>query len=103
VAVANQSAGWIDARRLRHYATLYAYQSDFERRISFNTSVNLQDAQLNRVDADLQVGTAQPAELLHTVNAMMSSMGDALTALDAMQKAFGRELPALAAATPATR
>jgi hypothetical protein len=103
VAVANQSAGWIDARRLRHYATLYAYQSDFERRISFNTSVNLQDAQLNRVDADLQVGTARPAELLHTVNAMMSSMGDALTALDAMQKAFGRELPALAAATPATR
>lgn len=101
VAVANQSAGWIDAKQLRHYAILYSYQSDFERRISFNTSVNLQDAQLNRVDADLQVGMAQPTELLHTVNAMASSMGDAVTALDSMEKAFERELPGLAAAAPA--
>ncbi|MDO1527579.1 hypothetical protein QMK61_01935 [Fulvimonas sp. R45] len=101
VAVANQSAGWIDTGRLRHYATLYAYQGDFERRLSFNTSVNLQDAQLNRVDADLRVGTAQPAELLHTVSAMTSSMGDAVIALDSLEKAFERELPGLAAAAPA--
>lgn len=101
VAVANQSAGWIDAERLRHYATIYAYQSDFERRVSFNTSVNLQGSKMNDVDADLKAGTVQPLEVMHTVNAMVSSMGDTVIALDSMERAFRQELPSLAATTSA--
>jgi hypothetical protein len=97
VAVANQSAGWIDAYRLRRYATIYAYQNNFERTVSFNTSVNLQGSKLNDSDADLRAGTVQPREIMHTVNSMASSMGDTVIALDSMKRAFRRELPKLAA------
>lgn len=100
VAVANQSAGWIDAGQLRRYATLYAYQNDFERRIAFNTSVNLPDSKINEVDADLQVGNARPEDILHAVNSMASSVGDTAIALDGLERAFQRELPGLAAAAP---
>jgi len=101
VAVANQAAGWIDAGKLRHYATIYAYQSDFERRVSFNTSVNLQGARMNDIDADLKAGTLQPLEVMHTVNSMVSSLGDTVIALDSMERAFGHELPGLVTATSA--
>ncbi|MBD8900498.1 hypothetical protein [Rhodanobacter sp. DHG33] len=101
VAVANQSAGWIDAGQLRHYATIYAYQSDFERRVSFNTSVNLQDSKMNDIDADLKAGTLQPIEVMHTVNSMASSIGDTVIALDSMERAFKHELPDLVATAPA--
>jgi hypothetical protein len=101
VAVANQAASWIDADRLRRYATIYAYQNDFERRISFNTSLNLAGAKVNDVDADLRSGTVQPREIMHTVNAMMSSVGDTVVMLDAIEQAFQRELPQLSAAASA--
>lgn len=101
VAVANQSAGWINAGRLRRYATIYAYQNNFERGVSFNTSVNLQGSKLNDSDADLRAGTVQPREIMHTVNSMVSSMGDTVTALDSMKRAFRRELPKLAAVASA--
>jgi len=101
VAVANQSASWIDASLLRHYATLYAYQNKFERFVSFNTSVNLDGSKVNDMDADLHAGTVQPRELLHTVYAMVSLMGDTVIALDGQEKAYRRELPQLALAAPA--
>lgn len=101
VAVANQSAGWIDATRLRHYATLYAYQGNFEKKTSFNTSVNLEGSKVDDIDADLRTGTVQPREIMHTVYAMASSISDTVTALDGLEKAYRRELPQLALATSA--
>jgi hypothetical protein len=101
VAVANQSAGWIDADHLRRYATLYADQNDFERLISFNASINLPDSKIDVVDADLRADTARPEDILHAVSSMASSMDDAVIALDGLERAFQRELPGLAATTPA--
>jgi len=101
VAVANQSASWIDARRLRRYATIYADQGEFERRIVFNTSVNLQGSRMNDVDAGLKAGTIQPIEMMNAVNSMDSSIGDTVVALDSLERAFRLELPDLVAAAPA--
>jgi hypothetical protein len=103
VAVANQAAGWLDTGKLRRYATIYTYQSDFERRVSFNTSLNLSGSRVNDIDADLQAGKVEPRELLRTVNAMASSVSDTVTALTAIEKAFERELPRLSAATADAR
>ena len=101
VAVANQSASWIDANRLRHYATIYADQSEFERRISFNTSVNLLGSRMNDVDAGLRSGTIQPLEMMNAVNSMASSISDSVVALDSLERAYQLELPGLVAAAPA--
>jgi hypothetical protein len=102
VAVANQSAGWIDANRLRHYATIYAGQSEFERRISFNTSVNLLGSRMNDVDAGLRAGTIQPLEMMNAVNSMDSSIGDTVVALNSLERGFKLELPDLVVAAPAS-
>jgi len=102
VAVANQSASWIDASRLRRYATIYADQDEFERRIVFNTSVNLQGSRMNDVDAGLKAGTIQPLEMMNAVNSMDSSIGDTVVALDSLERGFKRELPDLVAAGPAS-
>jgi hypothetical protein len=101
VAVANQSAGWIDTSLLRRYDTIYAYQSNFERSVSFNTSINLEGSKVNDIDADLQAGVVQPREILHTAFDMTSSMGDTVIALDALAGAYRRELPQLAPASAA--
>ncbi|HKR77020.1 MAG TPA: hypothetical protein VJR95_10155 [Rhodanobacter sp.] len=102
VAVANQSASWIDANRLHRYATIYADQSEFERRIVFNTSVNLQGSRMNDVDAGLKAGTIQPLEMMNAVNSMDSSVGDTVVALDSLERGFKLELPDLIAAAPAS-
>ncbi|HTV84610.1 MAG TPA: hypothetical protein VME63_04350 [Dyella sp.] len=71
VAVANQSAGWIDNDKLRRYAAVYAAQNARSTLMSEDLPIVLDGPRMVDVIIDLQVGNVQPTELLHVVNQMV--------------------------------
>jgi hypothetical protein len=82
VAVANQSASWIDANRLSRYSSIYAAQNA-------GTTIIVQDAtsvfsgqRMADIIVDMQMDDYQPRELLHVVNQMAGLAGEAAHGLD---------------------
>ena len=82
VAVANQSASWIDADRLSRYSSIYAAQNA-------GTTIIVQDAtsvfsgqRMADIIVDMQMDDYQPRELLHVVNQMAGIAGEAAHGLD---------------------
>jgi hypothetical protein len=72
VAVANQSAGWIDSDKLRRYAAVYAAQNASSTLMSEDLPAVLDGPRMIDATIDLQTGNVQPGELLHVVNQMAS-------------------------------
>jgi hypothetical protein len=103
VAVANQSASWIDAGKLNRYATIYAGQQEFERFSAMNTDLNLRGVEINQIATALQLGDIRPRELLGAVNSMISSLHDTGVMLDSLEKAFKKNVPGLAATAALAR
>ena len=82
VAVANQSASWIDADQLSRYSSIYAAQSA-------GTTIVVQDAtsvfsgqRMADILVDMQMDDYQPRELLHVVNQMVGMASEAAHGLD---------------------
>jgi hypothetical protein len=85
VAVANQSASWIDADRLRRYSAVYAAQNT-------STTIMVEDAatvfsgqRMADIQVDMQMDDFQPRELLHVVNQMAGMASEAAHSLDSLE------------------
>ena len=84
VAVANQSASWIDADQLSRYSSIYAAQNA-------GTTIIVQDAtsvfsgqRMADILVDMQMDDYQPRELLHVVNQMAGVASEAAHMLDSL-------------------
>lgn len=85
VAVANQSASWIDAPRMQQYSVAYAGQRDALGALAQNTTLLSSDAHLSDVIADLKIGEVQPHEFLHTISQMTALQQQTVNILTALQ------------------
>jgi hypothetical protein len=92
VAVANQSASWIDAERMQRYSAAYASQRDAVTTMAENTALLSSDAHLSDVIADLQTGEVQPREFLHTINQMVALQRQAVNGLTDLQEQLDEAL-----------
>lgn len=84
VAVANQSAGWIDSARLRRYSTVYALQDASAALMTADMSIVLDGPRMNDAMIDLQTGSLTARELLHVVNQMAGTVNEAVHNLDSL-------------------
>lgn len=84
VAVANESAGWIEPPRLRGYSTVYALQEASSAMQSNDLDLVLDGPRMNDAMVDLQVGRLAPREMLHVVNQMAWATQDAARILESL-------------------
>lgn len=84
VAVANQSAGWIDSERLRRYSTVYALQAASSTLMTADLSMLLDGPRMNDAMVDLQSGALTARDLLHVVNQMAATVNEAVHNLDSL-------------------
>jgi hypothetical protein len=99
VAVANQSAGWIDATRLRNYSTVYAAQDAMTRLIMMDAPSIYDGPQTQNVLLDVRTGDFQPRDLLHTVNQMYAVASETAHGLQALAQRIHTAVPDVAPAT----
>ncbi|RUL76629.1 hypothetical protein [Dyella choica] len=86
VAVANQSASWMDAERMQRYSAAYASQRDALTTMTENTTLLTSGMHLADMVADLQTGEVQPREFLHTVSQMTALQQQAVNGLKTLEK-----------------
>jgi hypothetical protein len=86
VAVANQSASWIDDARMRRYSAAYASQRDFASTLSANLALAMNGPRMIDAMTDLRTGDVQPREFLHVISQMAVMLDQARDSLAALQK-----------------
>jgi len=97
VAVANQSAGWIDAERLRHYSSVYAEQNTKSAIVANEMTALLSESRMADTMIDIQAGDYQPRELLHITNQMVGLLSEEVNALEYLDREIDVSLPGKAA------
>lgn len=70
VAVANQSASWIDSNRMYRYSAVYAAQRETAAALVSNLQLIIDGPRMIDTMTDLRSGSVQPHELLHVVAQM---------------------------------
>jgi hypothetical protein len=92
VAVANQSASWIDSQHMYRYSAVYAAQRNAAITLSSNLQLIINGPRMIDVMTDLRAGSVQPRDLLHVVaqmDVMQHQARDELTQLQQrMQEAL---------------
>ena len=88
VAVANQSAGWIDSDKLHCYTTVYSAQNFHGAMANADIQIALDGPRMIDADIDLQTGEIQPRQLLHVVNQMRVLTAETAGNLDRLDKAI---------------
>jgi hypothetical protein len=86
VAVANQSAGWIDNDKLHRYATVYAAQNTRSTLATAEIQLILDGPRMLNAMVDLETNEVQPRELLHSVNQMWGAQTDSRQSLTVLAK-----------------
>ena len=74
VAVANQSASWIDDARMRRYSAAYASQRDTATTLGVNLALVMNGPRMMDAMTDLSTGDIQPREFLHVVSQMAAML-----------------------------
>ena len=100
VAVANQSAGWIPADRLRRYSAVYSAQEARTRVLLMDAPSLLDGPQMQNAMLDLRIGNDQPLELLRSVNQMCGLASEAVHGLQDLAQRIHAAAPDLATAAP---
>lgn len=93
VMVANQSAGWIDYRRMQRYAVAYASQRDVVTAMSEDTNLLMKGTGLVDTVADLRTETVHPRDFLHVVSQMTAMLEQAVNNLQMLRKQLASALP----------
>jgi hypothetical protein len=70
VAVANQSASWIDSKRMYRYSAVYAAQRETAATLESNLRLVMDGPRMIDTMTDLRSGSLDPHELLHVVAQM---------------------------------
>jgi hypothetical protein len=84
VAVANQSASWIDADQLSRYSGIYAAQSASTTIIVQDSTSVFSGQRMADILVDMQMDDYQPRELLRVVNQMAGVASEAAHGLDSL-------------------
>ena len=92
VAVANQSASWMDAERMQRYSAAYARQRDVVNKMAENTTLLAGNGHLIDVFADLQINEVQPRDFLHTVSQMAALQQQAVNELRELEDQLNSSL-----------
>jgi hypothetical protein len=98
VAVANQSAGWIDATRLHNYSAVYAAQDAMTRLIMMDAPSIYDGPRMQNTLLDVRTGDYEPRDLLHVVNQMCGVASEATHGLQALAQRIHTATPDLASA-----
>lgn len=94
VAVANQSASWIDNGHMRLYAAAYASIRTADDRKNVDVSLIMDDSHLLDVMADMEIGRVQPHQFLYTISRITMMLHDTEGRLRTLDETLGRALPA---------
>lgn len=94
LAVANQSAGWIDDDRLSRYSSIYAAQMTSASILAEDIPTVLNGPRMIDAMLDFDADDASPRELLHVVNQMSGAVHEVIGMLDTLTQRIEANLPA---------
>jgi len=100
VAVADQSASWIDKARMHRYSAAYATQRDASTNLNVNLVLVMNGPRMIDMLTDLDSGDVQPREFLHVVGQMATMLDQAQQNLQSLHQYLQAALPT-PAGTPA--
>jgi hypothetical protein len=92
VAVANQSAGWMEREQLEKYAALYSHMRDIQAISNGSGNKFFDGPQLVNVQTDLQVGRAGAADVLRALTQVMFAYGSENGNLVELREDFAKTL-----------
>ena len=101
VAVADQSASWIDKERMRRYSAAYASQRDVSTGLNMNLVLVMNGPRMIDMLTDLGSGDVQPRDFLHVVSQMATMLDQAQQNLQTLQLHLRDALPRQAGSTAA--
>jgi hypothetical protein len=85
VAVANQSASWIDDAHMRRYAAAYAGQRDMVTTLGANLALVMNGPRMVDAMTDMRTGDVQPREFLHVIGQMTLMLDQAQSNLRSLE------------------
>lgn len=86
VAVANQSASWIDDERIRRYSAAYASQRELATTLGANLALVMNGPRMMDAMTDLSAGDIQPREFLHVISQMAAMLNQAQNNLRSLEE-----------------
>ena len=105
VAVANQSASWIEHDSMQRYSVAYARQRDILTSMNADIALLMNGTGMVDTIADLRTGSVQPRAFLHVVSQMTAMTGQTVNQLRRLEKQLREAVPGgdqgTAQATPA--
>jgi hypothetical protein len=93
VAVADQSASWIDSRKVRRYASAYASMRDTNVLKQQDENLIMADSHMFDVMTDIEIGDVQPRRFLYTIGDMSDLLRETSIMLGALDDELGKALP----------
>ena len=93
MAVANQSASWIDKDHMYRYSAAYAAQRDMSRTLAANLALVIDGPRMIDTATDLRSGNVQPHAFLHVIAQMTTMLEQAKTTLDQVEQHLREALP----------
>ncbi|WP_426662231.1 hypothetical protein [Rhodanobacter aciditrophus] len=94
VAVANQSASWIDRARMQRYSAAYANARDSVTLMREDTAILMNGTGMVDTIADLDTGQVEPHQFLHVVSQMRAMIDQTTQNLRILKKQLEAALPA---------
>ncbi|GLQ90906.1 hypothetical protein [Dyella flagellata] len=86
VSVANQSASWIDSKRMYRYSAVYATQREADNKLTANLQLTINGPRMIDNMTDLRSGSVEPREFLHVVAQMEVIQQQAKSSLGQLQQ-----------------
>ena len=93
VAVANQSASWIERERMQRYSAAYANMRDSLDMMREDTAILMNGTGMVDTIADLSTGDVQPRQFLHVVSQMRAMIDQTTQNLRLLKKPLQAALP----------
>jgi len=94
LAVANQSAGWIDSERLRGYSAVYASQATSITTLAGDLPMVMNGPHMVDMQLDFDNDDYSPRDLLHVVNQMAGTTHEVVNMLISLRRRIEQNMPA---------
>ena len=93
VAVANQSASWIERARMQRYSAAYANERDSVDMMREDTAILMNGTGMVDTIADLATDEVQPRQFLHVISQMRAMLDQTTQNLRELRKQLAAALP----------
>jgi len=102
VAVANQSASWIERERMQRYSAAYANERDSVDMMREDTAILMNGTGMVDTIADLATDEVQPRQFLHVISQMRAMLDQTTQNLRDLRKQLSAALPPASSDTTGT-